>query len=93
MPAVSQGLLEFANHFRQPPSPGIEILVTPRYQIAVQPDLPIPGPNSVTWIRCRREDADVVVVVHRRGMIRRARVVKRKGPRRRTLRQYRDPES
>lgn len=61
MPAVSQGLIEFANEFRQPPGPGIEVLETPRYRVVLQPDLPIPGPNSASWIRCRPPEADDVV--------------------------------
>ena len=61
MAAVSQTLIEFANGFRQPPAPGIEVMVTPRYQITIQPDFPIPGPNSVSWIRCRSDEIDDVV--------------------------------
>jgi len=61
MPAVSQALIEFANHHRQPASPGVERMVTPRYQITLQPDFPIPGPNNVSWIRCRPDDADEVI--------------------------------
>src|SRR5438445_10890394 len=33
MPAVSQGLVEFANQHRDPPAPGIELIVTPSYPI------------------------------------------------------------
>jgi GNAT superfamily N-acetyltransferase len=54
-------LIEFANHFRQPPAPGVEIIDTPRYRAVLQPDYPIPGPNSATWVRCRREEADEVI--------------------------------
>jgi GNAT superfamily N-acetyltransferase len=61
MPAVSQALLEFANHHRTQPGPGIEVIVTPRYQIVLQPDFPIPGPNSVSWIRCRPDEVDEVI--------------------------------
>lgn len=61
MPAVSQGLIEFANHHRQAAAPGIERIVTPRYQITLQPDFPLPGPNNVSWIRCRPEEADEVI--------------------------------
>jgi hypothetical protein len=65
MAAVSQGLIEFANHFRQPPAPGIEIIETPRYRITLQPDYPIPGPNSVSWVRCSaREAGEVIAEVH-----------------------------
>jgi GNAT superfamily N-acetyltransferase len=61
MPAVSQALVEFANHYRMRPAPGIEVIVTPRYQVTLQPDFPIPGPNSVSWIRCRPDEADEVI--------------------------------
>jgi GNAT superfamily N-acetyltransferase len=61
MPGVSQALIEFANHNRQPPGPGIEIIETNRYRIVLQPDYPIPGPNSVGWIRCQAGDADEVI--------------------------------
>ena len=61
MAAVSQGLVEFANHFRQPPAPGVEVIETSRYRITVQPDYPIPGPNSVSWIRCASDEVDGVV--------------------------------
>ena len=64
MPAVSQprdSLIEFANHFRQPPAPGIEVVDTPRYRLTLQPDYPMPGPNSVAWIRCTEAELDDVV--------------------------------
>jgi GNAT superfamily N-acetyltransferase len=61
MPAVSQGLVEFANHHREPAAPGIEIIETPRYTIKLQPDFPIPGPNSVAWLRCRMSEVDEVI--------------------------------
>jgi GNAT superfamily N-acetyltransferase len=61
MAAVSQGLIDFANHFRQPADPGIEIIETPRYRITLQPDYPIPGPNAVSWIRCAPDEADEVI--------------------------------
>jgi GNAT superfamily N-acetyltransferase len=61
MPAVSQALIDFANQLRQQPAPGIEIIVTPRYRAAVQPDFPIPGPNSVSWIRCRADETEEVI--------------------------------
>ena len=61
MRAVSQALIEFANHHRQPPGPGVEHLVTPRYQITLQPDFPIPGPNNVSWIRCRPDETAEVI--------------------------------
>ena len=54
-------LIEFANRFRQPPAPGTEIIDTPRYRIVLQPDYPIPGPNSATWIRCRPDEAGGVI--------------------------------
>jgi GNAT superfamily N-acetyltransferase len=61
MPAVSQALLEFANHHRTQSGPGVEVTVTPRYQITLIPDFPIPGPNSVSWIRCRPDEVDEVI--------------------------------
>jgi GNAT superfamily N-acetyltransferase len=62
MAAVSQGLAEFANRFRQPPAPGIEVTDTGRYRLTLQPDYPTPGPNSAAWIRCREDEADAVIV-------------------------------
>lgn len=35
--------------------------MTPRYQVTLQPDFPIPGPNNVSWIRCRPDEADEVI--------------------------------
>lgn len=64
MPAVSQPrqeLIEFANRFRQPAAPGIEVIETARYRITLQPDYPIAGPNSVAWIRCGEGAVDDVV--------------------------------
>ena len=61
MPAVSQALLEFANHHRTEAAPGVEVTVTSRYQITLQPDFPIPGPNSVAWVRCRPDEVDGVI--------------------------------
>lgn len=61
MPAVSQALVEFANHRRPQPEPGTEVIVTRRYLITLQPDFPIPGPNSVSFIRCRHDEADEVI--------------------------------
>ena len=61
MAAVSQALVEFANSHRQPAAPGIEVVATPRYQVTLQPDFPIAGPNSVAWVRCRGEEADEVI--------------------------------
>ena len=62
MAAVSHpALVEFANHFKQPAAPGIEVVDTPWYRITMQPDYPIPGPNSVSWIRCDADDADEVI--------------------------------
>jgi hypothetical protein len=55
-------LVEFALNHRSRPAPGIEVMVTPRYQITLQPDFPIPGPNSVSWIRCGPGEADEVIV-------------------------------
>ena len=61
MPGVSQALVEFANHHRQPASPGIEVIDTARYRVTLQPDFPIPGPNSVSWVRCRADEAEEVI--------------------------------
>jgi GNAT superfamily N-acetyltransferase len=61
MSGVSQALVEFANHRRPEPEPGVAVTVTPRYVITLQPDFPLPGPNSVSFIRCRRQDADEVI--------------------------------
>jgi GNAT superfamily N-acetyltransferase len=62
--ARRRSLIEFANHFRPPAAPGTEIIETPRYRVVLQPDYPIPGPNSATWIRCRPEEAaDVIAEV------------------------------
>src|SRR5512135_1602034 len=61
MPAVSQALIDFANHSRQETEPGIEVIVTPRYQITLQPDFPLAGPNNVSWIRCTADEADEVI--------------------------------
>jgi GNAT superfamily N-acetyltransferase len=61
MAAVSQGLIDFANHHRQPPAPGIEVVITPRFQVTLQPDVPIPGPNSISYVRCRAGEAEAVI--------------------------------
>ena len=61
MAAVSQALIDFANGYRQQPGPGVEVIVTPRYQVTMQPDFPIPGPNNISWIRCLAEEADEVI--------------------------------
>ncbi|HKW70679.1 MAG TPA: GNAT family N-acetyltransferase [Candidatus Dormibacteraeota bacterium] len=61
MAAVSQGLIEFANHFRQPPAPGVEVIETPRYRITIVQDYPIPGPNAASWISCRPEESNQVI--------------------------------
>ena len=62
MAAVSQArLIEFANHFRQPATPGTEVIETPRCRITIVADYPIPGPNAASWIRCRAEEADQVI--------------------------------
>lgn len=54
-------LVDWANGWRQPPAPGIEIVETPRYRLVIQPDFPIPGPNSASFIRCRPDEADEVI--------------------------------
>jgi GNAT superfamily N-acetyltransferase len=61
MAAVSQALVDFANHHRQRSAPGIEVVVTPRFQASIQPDFPIAGPNSVGWIRCQAAEAGDVI--------------------------------
>jgi GNAT superfamily N-acetyltransferase len=61
MPAVSQALVDFANHHRQEATPGIEVIVTPRFRAMIQPDFPIAGPNNVSWIRCMAGEADDVI--------------------------------
>ncbi len=61
MTAVSQALLEFANHRRPQPEPGMEVIETPRYLITLQPDFRIPGPNSVSFVRCRPDETDGVI--------------------------------
>ncbi len=54
-------MVAWANSWRQPPAPGFEVIETARYRIVLQPDFPIPGPNSASWIRCREEEADEVI--------------------------------
>jgi GNAT superfamily N-acetyltransferase len=61
MPGVSQALLEFAQNHRAKPQPGVDVFATPRYQITLQPDFPVPGPNSVSFIRCSSDEADDVI--------------------------------
>jgi GNAT superfamily N-acetyltransferase len=61
MAAVSQALIDFANNHRPEASPGIEIIVTPRYRVTIQPDFPIAGPNNVSWIRCQAGEAAEVI--------------------------------
>src|SRR2546423_3983053 len=61
MAAVSQALVDFANHHRQPAAPGIRVVATERYQVTLQPDFPAPGPNSVTYIRCEAAQADDLI--------------------------------
>src|SRR5579864_4161726 len=61
MPAVSQALVDFANHHRQRAEPGTEVIVTPRYEITLQPDFPLPGPNSFSWVRCGGDEAGDVI--------------------------------
>jgi acetyltransferase (GNAT) family protein len=54
-------LIDFAKNHRQGPSPGVEVIVTAHYRITLMPDFPLPGPNSVAWIRCAPEEADDVI--------------------------------
>jgi GNAT superfamily N-acetyltransferase len=58
MAPTLEKLTDFAENHRQEPSPGVEVIVTPRYRITLIPDFPVPGPNSVSWIRCNPEEAD-----------------------------------
>src|SRR5260370_706686 len=44
-----------------PRAPGFEIVETPRYRVVLQPDFPIPGPNGVTYVRCRPDEAEEVI--------------------------------
>lgn len=66
MAAVSQTLIEFANAYRPQAGPGVEVILNPRYQATIQPDFPIPGPNSVSWIRCSEGETEEVVEQARR---------------------------
>ena len=61
MRGVSQALVDFANLHRRRSVPGGEVIVTPRYEITLQPDFPHPGPNSVTWVRCAAQEADGLI--------------------------------
>jgi GNAT superfamily N-acetyltransferase len=61
MSGVSQALIEFANHRRPRPEPGTEVIDTPRYVVTLQPDFPIAGPNSVSFVRCRADETDEVI--------------------------------
>jgi GNAT superfamily N-acetyltransferase len=60
MAAVSQ-LATFARGFRQPAAPGTEIIETPRCRMQLIPAFPLPGPNSVSWIRCPPGEVDAMV--------------------------------
>ena len=59
MAAVS--LIDFAKNHRQEASPGVEVIITPHYRITLMPDFPLPGPNSVGWIRCKPNEIDGVI--------------------------------
>jgi GNAT superfamily N-acetyltransferase len=54
-------LSEFAKTYRTKPAPGVEVIETPRYLMQLIPDFPIPGPNSVSWIRCEKADVEDVI--------------------------------
>jgi GNAT superfamily N-acetyltransferase len=54
-------LTDFAENHRQESSPGVEVIVTPCYRITLMQDFPVPGPNSVSWIRCSPDEADDVI--------------------------------
>jgi GNAT superfamily N-acetyltransferase len=56
-----QSLIDFATTFREPASPGREVIETARYRATLQPDYPIPGPNNVAWIRCKSDEAREVI--------------------------------
>ncbi len=60
MAAVSQ-LAEFARTLRPRAEPGVEIVETPQYLLRLMPSFPIPGPNSVSFIRCQAGDLDGIV--------------------------------
>ena len=60
MAAVSQ-LERFARERRPVSGPGVEVVDTPRYVIQLIRDFPIPGPNHVTFVRCRPEEVRDVV--------------------------------
>src|ERR1700730_3418445 len=61
MAAVSQTLIDFGRDSRWGRAPGVEQITTPRYQITLVPDFPIPGPNNVSWIRCPGDETDDMV--------------------------------
>ncbi len=61
MRGVSQALVDFANHHRRRSAPGMDVIVTPRYEITLQPDFPQPGPNSVAWVRCKPAEVNAVI--------------------------------
>ena len=61
MAAVSQALVDFASEVRSEPGPGVEVTATARFHLTLQPDVPTAGPNSVAFVRCRREEVDRVV--------------------------------
>jgi GNAT superfamily N-acetyltransferase len=54
-------LVEFAIQFRQPAAPGVEVVERESYRLTLQPDYPVPGPNSAAWIRCGASDPDDVI--------------------------------
>ena len=39
----------------------MEIVVTPRYQLQLMPDFPLPGPNNVSWIRCAEDEVEDMI--------------------------------
>jgi len=60
--ASSRSALEkFARTQRPRAVPGVEIVETPRYVLRLMPSFPIPGPNSVSFIRCEAADVDEIV--------------------------------
>ena len=61
MAAVSQALVAFANEYRMPAGPGIEVVDAPWCRITFQPDYPVPGPNSAAFVRCPAAEVDAMV--------------------------------
>src|SRR5205814_2056056 len=54
-------LADFARSVRPKTEPGVVVFDTDRYVIRLIPTFPIPGPNSVSYVRCETDDVDGVV--------------------------------